>query len=149
MFLVGLLAVIVAILIGWQLSVLIDLKGYNEKFDAFSSKIQNEINRAKGYSELGYALTNISWITKATKEEWFIEYMRSSLSALVHFSTSGDYKNCWVIINQLINNIDGGDPAFYNKVKSLKEEWLQTLVEVKDKSKIDNFHDLISLISKF
>ncbi|MDO5395803.1 MAG: hypothetical protein Q4F07_07555 [Bacteroidales bacterium] len=147
--LVGIMAVLVTVLIGWQIFVLIDIKNYDSKF----SKLEEQFNKSdfeiRGYSSLGYAHTNIAWLTKAKRGDWFIEYMRHSLLALSYFSKSGNVKTCWVIIDELIANIDNGDPEYYNIVKNNKQEWLLSLNDINCPDKISNFKDLIKLIYSF
>lgn len=146
---IGALAIIVAVLIGWQLTVLIDLKNYNEKFTTLTENVQTEINRAKGYSALGYAHNNIAWLTPSAKSEWFIEYVRNSLAALTYFSRAKDYNTCWAIVDELVSNIEGGGPELYSAVKSRKEEWLYAIGEIESPSKIENYKELMRIIKLF
>lgn len=146
---IGILAIIVTILIGWQLALIIDLKNYDEKFNKLSTNLQNEILRVKGFSAIVYAHNNISWITPAKRVEWFIDYIRYSLEAIIYFSKIEDYKTCWAIINDLNTSIEGGDPEFYDGVKKHKDEWLLTLGDVSNKSQIENYSELIKLIAAF
>lgn len=146
---VGVLAIMVTILIGWQLTLVIDLKNYKSEFKALSTNLQNEILRVKGFSAITNAQTNMAWITPAKKSEWFLSYMRFSLEAVIHFSCVEEYNTCWTIVNDLIASIDGGDAEFYNSVKECKDEWLRTIGDINNKSQIGNLTKLIELIAKF
>lgn len=146
---VGILALLVTVLIGWQLYLIIDLKSYNEKFNALSANLNNEILRVKGFSALVSARINIAWVTPATRENWFLDYMRYSFEAIIYFSKVKEYNTCWTIVDDLITNIKDGDPSFYNCVKTHKDEWLRSVIDVNNPSRINNFNDLVNLISKF
>lgn len=147
--LVGIMAVLVTVLIGWQIFVLIDIRSYDSKFSNLEDQFHKSDFEIRGYSSLGYAHTNIAWLTETTRETWFIEYMRHSLIALSCFSKSGNFKTCWAIINELIANIKNGEPRYYNTVKDNKQEWLLSLNDIDCPDKISNFKDLIKLISAF
>lgn len=149
--LVGILALLVTTLIGWQIFVLIDLKNYDSKFRNLSDEVTRNDLATRGYASLGYARTNIAWLTEAKKEEWLIEYIRHSLLALSFFSMLDDYKRCWAITGELIDtielNIKDKNSNFYVALTKNKQEFLRALGEVEDVVHIDNFKDLLKIIS--
>lgn len=147
--LVGIIAALMTILIGWQIFVLIDIRTYDSKFNNLKEQFRKCDYEIRGYSSLGYAHTNIAWLTKAQSSEWFIEYVRHSLLALSCFSKSGDFKTCWAIVDELLNNIENGDPKYYNSVKNNKQEWLMSINDIEHMEKISNSKDLIKLFSDF
>ena len=147
--LVGIIAVLATILIGWQLFVLIDIRAYESKLNKLEGQFRKSDYEIRGYSSLAYAHTNIAWLTSAKSSDWFVEYVRHSLLALSYFSKSGDFKTCWVIVDELVANIEGGDAIYYNSVKNNKHEWLMSLNDVEHLEKISNSKELIKLISAF
>ncbi len=147
--LLGIISALATVLIGWQIFVLIDIRNYDSKFSKLEKQFHKSDFEIRGYSSLGYAHTNIAWLTEANREDWYIEYVRHSILALSCFSKSGNIKTCWAIVNELIANIENGNPEYYNSFKNNKQEWLLSLNDIEHPEKISNFKDLIELISAF
>ncbi len=143
----GILSLLVTVLIGWQIFVLMDLKNYHSAFKDLSKRVDYNDNLTRGYASLGYAHTNIGWLTEAKKEEWFVEYIRHSLLALSFFSKAEDYKTCWAIVNELTENINKADAIYYNGFKDNKKEWIDSIGDVNSSARIENFKDLVKIIS--
>lgn len=147
--LVGILAIMTTVLIAWQIYVLMDMKDYVSRFDVLSDSMEKEKNRQRGISNYSYASSNIAWITKTRPENWFIEYVKYALIAVTDFSRAQEFNMCWTIIDELIDNIKGGDKQFYNSMKEKRSENLNILQDVEGKENIKNFNALLKLISDF
>lgn len=147
--LIGVLAIIITVLIGWQVFVLIDLKMNQNDYRSLSKEVQSKIYNIKGYASLGYANMNIAWLTPETHEKWFFEYVTHSILALSYFSKIEDYTTCWSIVNDLIHNIRTGDGMFYKGFCDKNNEWIMMLNDVENTSYISNFKDLVVTINKF
>lgn len=148
-FLIGVLAIITTVLIGWQIFTLIDLKTYQSNFRDLSNDSYDEICRIKGFSHLSYAHSNIAWLTPATKEKWFFEYITNSISALSYFSKANEYNTCWLIVSELIDNIKNGDKSFSQEFKKRKNEWILSLNEVENIAQIRDYKKLVETINEF
>lgn len=140
--LVGILSLLVTVLIGWQIWLAFDLKGYDQKIDALHKKTVKENEKLKGETYMVLAnnfLANVYPIRKNNDMYYFIIY---SLYSIVYYSAGEDYKYCVEKIGQL-------SVAPLEKL-SISREDKERLVGiaslVANKEKINNYNSLLKWI---
>ncbi|MEZ3589611.1 MAG: hypothetical protein K1V84_01055 [Muribaculaceae bacterium] len=141
--LVGILAALCTILIGWQIYTLVDLKRVDEKFKDMEDNQQTEILRTSLQIYESVSALTIQIACGATKDELFPQSVMFELLAIVTCSKLGDFKECQAKIEILVQN----NPHSLSITEYERELYLKALSEMVGIPQIQNYPSLISWVA--
>ena len=140
--LVGILSLLVALLLGWQIWLSVDLKDYDSKMNRLRNQsiIENEMIKGEIYMVIANNfLANIYQIRENNDFFYFIQY---SIFSIVHYSIANDFEYCEDKVNDLLTA-----PLDKLSLKNYdKERLIHAASLISNKKKITNYNSLLSWI---
>lgn len=149
---VGILALLVTALITWNIYSVVD---FNRKKDELIRQeqivkklvtlVDEGLSKNAAVTEQSFSAIYLYLITK--KEPMSLEYwyLNHALFAILRYSESGNFEVCNALIKMLMESVI--DPS---KIKIRKErlsEFLQITSQIKRKDKIENYAELVRIVS--
>ena len=144
--LIGILAILVTTLIGWQIFTFIDIKRTSKDLKAVSDGASNEVQKTLGITE--YSLWMVYHHLLMGKDPISLEYryLYHGIACLYHTSACGDILTCDAIIKGLSETINKPDGIKMRKEN--KDEIFRLLTAVMHKERITGYYDFVRLISR-
>lgn len=145
--LVGVLALLVTALLGWNIYSLIDIKNLrkeisNEKTKAY---IESEKNIATTFMAISDYYYSVLVGKHQPENEQIYKYIFNRVSSILHASRISDFETCRVIAKVLIETIH---PENIEMNERNKQYLFDLLSDVNEPRKIQRFAELLSLLSK-
>lgn len=144
--LVGGMAALITVLIGWQIFSIIDLKGYSSKLKQLDDDMRDEMERVKIVAFLSVAHANVGYMTENPVEFHCKEYIRYSLEALNSAAYIKNYVICDDIVYELLKNIKQNS-NIRSIVESDHTNILNDLIGLPGASRIKDYDKLIQYIT--
>lgn len=140
---VGILAILCTVLIGWQIYVLVDVRRINERFEAIEAKRNNDnLRTALQIYESVSTLTE-QMATNATKEELLPQSIMFELLCIVTQSKLEEFDVC----NYQIANLIGTPPKGIHVRAFDRNQYIRIISEMNRPDKITEYPALITWIS--
>lgn len=143
--LVGVLALLVTVLIGWNIYALIDFNRAKKEMDVLKEKMRIDVNSSLAISSNDMFMVYHYLLLK--KDPLGLEYrlIQSGLASLVHLSAIGHIRACNEVVRSLKQCIVNPNEIIISK-KS-KDELLFLLSEVKQSRLIDSFQHVAQIVA--
>lgn len=141
--LVGILALLCTVLIGWQIISTINVRNIIEKFEEIERNRSFENVKIQRQIYENVATLTLQLASNAPKELLFAQIIMFELLSIAACSKLGEFDVCKERIDDLINNTPRGMTVTSDE----KEFYEFAMSEVQDVRKIDNWTQLFSFIS--
>ena len=140
--LVGILSLLVTVLIGWQIWLAFDLKGYDQRIDALHKKAVKGNEKLKGETYMVLANNFLASAYHIRKNNDVYYYIYYSLFSIANYSIGEDFKICMDRIEQLSKT-----PLEKLSISQEDKERLVGIASlVANKEKITNYNSLLKWI---
>lgn len=142
---VGILALLVTVLIGWNIYALIDFDRAKKEIDVLKDRMYVNTNASLALKDADVFM--IYHYLTVGKDPLGIEYryIHSGLTCLVGLSKIGRFEACNVIVQSIIESVKMPKNIFM--LPRLKEELLSLLSEVQQPKRINNFHEVARIVA--
>ena len=143
------MALLVTLLVGWNIYTVLDLKEYKQKYNSLTKKIERETNylhnKADYNQGLSMAYNSIGLagaISKGSQENIKFQMLLQGANALKILSTLEEYEHCKSIVGTLLStmSVTTDIKLRNNEINSVRS----LLIEVPHLDKIDGLLKLIN-----
>ena len=143
---VGILALLVTMLIGWNIFSIIDIRKIRDEL--LTTKVSSVFNAEKNNAITCHAVSDYYYHVLLKSDPLGIEYqfLYYRISELFHVSNIGDIETCNVIVKVLLEIIKS--PEDIHILQSCKDKLIGLLSMVNEKEKIIKYNELMSVIAR-
>ena len=143
---VGILALLVTMLIGWNIYSIIDIRKIREEL--LTTKVNSAFNAEKNNAITCHAVSDYYYHFLLKSDPLGIEYqfLYYRISELFHVSNIRDTETCNVIVKVLLEMIKS--PEDIHILQSCKDRLIGLLSMVNEKEKIVKYNELMSAIAR-
>ena len=143
---VGILALLVTMLIGWNIFSIIDIRKIRDEL--LTTKVSSVFNAEKNNAITCHAVSDYYYHVLLKSDPLGIEYqfLYYRISELFHVSNIGDIDTCNVIVKVLLEMIKS--PEDIHVLQSCKDRLIGLLSIVSEKEKITKYNELMSVIAR-
>lgn len=144
--LVGILALLVTVLIGWQIYTFINIKKTSDKLKYLME--ESSLNTQRGLALSEGAAANLYYYLLLKHDPLGLDYryLYHMICSLYHTSNFGDMETCNTIVKALLEVVV--NPEEIGMIKKCKERLILMLARVKRVDEIIRFVELVERISK-
>lgn len=142
---VGILALLVTVLIGWNIYTLIDFSNSKNKLEELERTISNSSNESLATSAFDVFMIYHYLLLKRDSSGLEYRFISTGLYCMKHLSIIGDIEMCNKVANTITDNISSTNSITIHK--ELKEELLSTIVEVQKQKSIEGFQKVVELVA--
>lgn len=145
--LVGILALLVTVMLGWNIYSLIDIRNLRKEISNERTKayIESERNVATMFMAISDYYYSILAGKQQPESEKIYKYIFNRVSSILHASRINDFETCRVIVKVLFETIH---PENIEMSEKNKQYLFDLLSDVNEPRKIQRFPELLSLLSK-
>lgn len=143
---VGILALLVTMLIGWNIFSIIDIRKIRDEL--LTTKVSSVFNAEKNNAITCHAVSDYYYHVLLKSDPLGIEYqfLYYRISELFHVPNIGDTETCNVIVKVLLEIIKS--PEDIHILQSCKDKLIGLLSMVNEKEKIIKYNELMSVIAR-
>lgn len=143
---VGILALLVTMLIGWNIFSIIDIRKIRDEL--LTTKVSSVFNAEKNNAITCHAVSDYYYHVLLKSDPLGIEYqfLYYRISELFHVSNIGDTETCNIIVKVLLEMIKS--PEDIHILQSCKDRLIGLLSMVNEKEKIIKYNELMSVIAR-
>ena len=144
--LVGVLALLVTTLIGWQIYTFIDINKKAKELSSLITEASLNTERCLAISEDAASGIYYYLLIKSDPLGLEYQYLYHRICSLLHTSNFGDIKTCDSIVKVLLEMIV--DAREIKMIKNCKDRLLILLTKIKNGDKIHGYSELVERIAK-
>lgn len=143
---VGILALLVTVLIGWQIFMIFDIKRIKD--DVLNVNYENYIRSEKNLIEIQMSLSDfyLDLYTINSKRQIGFSYLLHSISAIIHQSRINDINSANAIIKRLISTIVDPSKVILRQIEY--NSLLNLIYSIENKEGINDICTLLALVSR-
>lgn len=144
--LVGVLALLVTALIGWQIYVFVDINRKAKELAQLTAEAHLKTEKSLALSEDAAAGVYYYLLLKEDPLGLEYQFLYHRVSSLFHTSNFNDIETCNIIVKVILEVLI--DPTQVNMIQACKDRLLVLLTKVQHTDKITGYSELVEKIAK-